>query len=372
MPSTTSQLVATARARSTRAMTEPEAKAWLAQQGVPMPESRLARSADEATQLAQRLGFPVVLKIVSADVLHKSDAGGVRVGLASADEVRGAYAEVLAAVHRRLPSARIEGLLVERMAPRGHEFIVGVQRDPVFGPTLLVGAGGILVELVRDVSLRVLPIREHDAHEMLAELRASKLLDGFRGVPPGDRAALVRLLLAIGGPDGLVARAGADLAEMDLNPVLVHPEGLSIVDARVIVTPEPQPVETPAGLPNGAAAEAVRAKFQPVFYPRGVVIVGASTDETKMGSRAVRNVVEYGFKGPVYPINPRAKEVYGARAYPSISAIPGQADRAVVAIPAEAVPGALVELAGKGVKVAQVLTAGYSEAGPEGREMERD
>ncbi|MBI4504315.1 MAG: acetate--CoA ligase family protein, partial [Chloroflexi bacterium] len=133
-------------------MTEPEAKAWLAQQGVPMPESRLARSADEATQLAQRLGFPVVLKIVSADVLHKSDAGGVRVGLASADEVRGAYAEVLAAVQRHLPSARIDGLLVERMAPCGHEFIVGVQRDPVFGPTLLVGAGGILVELLRDVS----------------------------------------------------------------------------------------------------------------------------------------------------------------------------------------------------------------------------
>lgn len=371
MPSTTSTLIAAARRRPTRAMTEPEAKAWLAAHGLPLPEGRVVHSAEEAAQVAQALGFPVVLKVVSPDVLHKSDAGGVRVGLPSADAVRSAFAEVVAAVQRAVPTAQIDGLLVERMAPRGHEFIVGLQRDPVFGLTLLVGAGGLLVELLRDVSLRVVPISERDAQEMLAELRSSKLLDGFRGVPPGDRAALVRLLLAIGGPDGLAARAGGDLAEMDLNPVLVHAEGLSIVDARVIVTPAPQPLETPAGLPTGAAAAAVRAKFQPVFYPRAVVIVGASTDETKMGSRAVRNIVEYGFKGPVYPINPRAKEIYGVQAYPSIGAIPGPADRAVIAIPAEAVPAALVELAGKGVKVAQVLTAGYGEAGPEGRAMER-
>lgn len=372
MTATAVELVRAARERPTRAMTEPEANAWLAQNGISVPDGRVVRSAEEAAAVARDLGFPVVLKVISPDLLHKSDAGGVRVGLASAEEVRRAYDDIVGAVQRAKPGARIDGLFVQRMAARGQEFIVGVQRDSAFGPVLLVGAGGVLVELLHDVSLRVPPITERDAREMLAELRSARLLEGFRGVPPCDREALVSLLMAIGGSEGLVARAGADVAEMDLNPVLVHAKGLSIVDARVIVTAEPRPMATPRGLPSGVAAQEVEAKFQPVFFPQGIVIVGASTDETKMGSRAVRNIVEFGYQGSVYPINPRAKEIYGAPAYPSVGSIPGRADRAVIAVPAESVGDVIADCATVGVKVAQVFTAGFSEAGAAGRRMEEE
>ncbi len=205
--------------------------------GVPVPGYGLARSEDEAVELAEKIGYPVVLKIVSPDIVHKSDVGGVVVGVETPEAVRKAYREIMENVKKHAPNARITGILVQKMAPKGAvEVIVGGLRDPVFGPTVMFGLGGIFVEVFRDVSFRIAPFTERDAEEMINEIKASKILKGYRNTPPRDIKSLVKIIMAV----QKLMTENPEVRELDLNPVLSYPDKALAVDARVIVGREGQ------------------------------------------------------------------------------------------------------------------------------------
>jgi acyl-CoA synthetase (NDP forming) len=214
-------------------LTEVASKTLLAGYGVPRPPEALATSADAAAAAAARIGGPVALKVQSADIVHKTEAGALALGVIGERAVREAYARVLKNAAAAHPRAAIEGVLVQRMAPAGHEIILGVSRDQNFGPLLMVGLGGIHVEILRDVAFAPVPIGVEAAQDLLGELKAAALFDGARGGPPADRAALAELIAAL---SRFAADHADQIAEIDLNPVIVHPEGqgLSIVDALIV------------------------------------------------------------------------------------------------------------------------------------------
>lgn len=207
-----------------------QAFARIAEQGLPCTEFALAESLSNAVEIAQKQGFPVVLKVSSADVLHKSDIGGVQLNLNSAEAVEKAYNDLLSAVKSSNPQARIDGVLVSQMAPPGLEVIVGMNRDPQFGPIILFGLGGIMVEIFQDVSLRLLPFSRNDALDMIREIKGYELISGYRGQPPIDEQALADCLLSV----AQMAEKHSEIVEIDLNPVMAYPDGILVVDARII------------------------------------------------------------------------------------------------------------------------------------------
>ncbi len=210
---------------------EHEAKSFIAEYGIAVTQIRLAKSEDEAVRFAQQIGFPVVLKIVSPQVIHKSDVGGVKVNLKDEEELRRAYREIMSNVRSKVPNANIEGILVQEFAPQGVELIIGLIRDPQFGPTVMFGLGGVFVEVFKDVSFRVAPLSEQDAETMIREVKAYKLLTGFRGMEPVDVDAIKDALIKV----GRIGVENEEIAEMDLNPVIAYPKGIKVVDARIIL-----------------------------------------------------------------------------------------------------------------------------------------
>lgn len=228
----TASLIAGARAAGRTLLNEVEAKRLLAEAGIPVTEAHLARTREEAERLAEAIGYPVVLKIVSDDIPHKSDMGGVQLNLRDREAVGAAYDRILQNVRTRRPDARIEGVSVQRQAPPGVEVIVGLTTDPQFGPVVMFGLGGVLVEVLQDVAFRVVPLTARDAREMIREVKGFALLQGYRGAPPADLAALESLLLKVSE----LAQRHPEIAELDLNPVFAYPNGAVAVDARVVLT----------------------------------------------------------------------------------------------------------------------------------------
>lgn len=212
-------------------LTEIESKELVKQAGIAVNETFLAASAAEAASFARRLGFPVVLKIASLGIVHKSDAGGVRLGLNNLREVAAAYREIMAAVRSKCPSAAIQGVSVQKMAPPGLEVIIGMYRDAQFGPVVMFGLGGIMVEVLKDVSLRVVPLYRRDAAEMVREIKGYPLLCGYRGQEPVDIRSLEDMLLGVSR--FIMKHPG--IRELDLNPVLAYCDGALAVDARVVL-----------------------------------------------------------------------------------------------------------------------------------------
>lgn len=227
-------LISEARARQRSALDELTGKKLLAAYGIAVPKSIVVAGAGEVGRAFGVLKPPVVVKIVSPDILHKSDAGGVRVNVKSAAEAE----EVIAAMMKApaVANARVDGFLIEEMAPAGQEIVVGGLRDPQFGPLVMVGLGGVFVEVLADVSFRICPINRLDAQEMLTELKGAAILDGVRGGKPVSRDAIVDVLMKVGGDGGLLMQHSADIQEADLNPVIVSDTGAVAVDARFILT----------------------------------------------------------------------------------------------------------------------------------------
>ncbi|HEV8574622.1 MAG TPA: acetate--CoA ligase family protein [Dehalococcoidia bacterium] len=212
-------------------LTEIEAKQVLHEAGIPVALAVLARDAKEAVKAAEKTGFPVVLKVVSADVVHKSDVGGVRLGLESKEDVEEAFEEIMEAVKAAQPQARMEGVAVQKMAPAGTEVIVGMSKDPQFGPVMMFGLGGILVEVLKDVAFRIVPLEPKDARQMVREIKGFPVLEGVRGQPPADLAALEDLIIKVSA----FVEAHPEIEEMDLNPVFAYADGALAVDARIVV-----------------------------------------------------------------------------------------------------------------------------------------
>jgi acyl-CoA synthetase (NDP forming) len=225
------RIIATARAEGRRFLLEPEAKKLLELHDAPVSHDQVAQNADDAVRIAESIDGAVVLKVVSPQILHKSDAGGVRIGLHGQEQVRRAYDEILANARRFDPEADVRGVLVSPMAPSGVEVIIGTKYDDQFGPVIMYGLGGIMVEILKDVSFRVLPLSPPSARKMIEETKSFPILDGVRGTPPSDKKAIQKLLLLCSE----VVESYPEIAEMDLNPVIVHNTGLSVVDARIIL-----------------------------------------------------------------------------------------------------------------------------------------
>ena len=230
-------LIRDARTAQRRVLGEIESKRVVEAAGIPVVPTRLARSADGARFIAHELGFPAVLKLVSPDVIHKSDVRGVKLGLADEDAVAGAFEEMRQAAEGAASPAHFEGVAVQPMAPAGLELLLGAFRDAQFGPVISFGLGGILVEVYEDVALRVAPLRPVDAAEMVGEIRATRLLAGFRGRPAVHRAAIEHALLQLSE----LMLSNPDVAELDLNPVIAYSERIVAVDARVVLTAAPEP-----------------------------------------------------------------------------------------------------------------------------------
>jgi len=220
-----------ARKEGRKYLLEPEAKTICMEYGIPVTRFKVAENETEAAQFAREIGFPIVLKIVSPDVIHKFDVGGVVLNLNSETEVRTAYNRILENVKKHKPNARILGLLVQEMAPQSTEVIVGATKDPQFGPALMFGLGGIFVEVLKDVTFRIAPISESDAKEMINEVKAYPILKGYRGQPPADVEAIVKILLNT----SRLVMEHQEIKELDLNPIMVYEKGAKTVDARIII-----------------------------------------------------------------------------------------------------------------------------------------
>ncbi|WP_081853088.1 acetate--CoA ligase family protein [Bosea sp. 117] len=345
-------LFAQARAEGRSSLDEAAGKALLADFGIRVPRSRVARTAEEAGRIADELTGPFVVKVVSPDILHKSDAGGVALRLADGPAVKAAVEAM--AVKPKIAGALVEGWLVEEMAPAGREMVIGGYRDPQFGPMLMVGLGGIFVEVLHDVAFRICPIDAAQAEAMLGELKGRALLRGARGEAAVDEAALIDVMLRIGGPDGLLMRHADEIAELDLNPVIVSANGAVAVDARVILAPDS------AGEVGKAQSASPLDTFRPLFEPKTVAVLGASTKDVAIANTFVRRMKAFGYSGALYPIHPNATEIEGLKAYPSLAHTPEPVDYAYIAVGAERIPGILAGANGR-CAIAQVISSGFGE-----------
>jgi acyl-CoA synthetase (NDP forming) len=349
-------VVAAAVAEGLRALDEQQAKRLLAQYGIPVPEGGLASDADEALALARGLGGPVALKAVGSHIGHKTDRGLVALNLHGDDAVRTAARDLLA-------RAGAEGvrLLVERMVAGQREFMLGMKRDPLFGPVILFGIGGIFAEAHKDIAFGVTPLEERDIDGMLSGIRASALLDGFRGMAPVDLEALAHAIRAL-------ERIAADhpaVIEIDVNPLII--EGATPVAADALVVLDP-PAEDHPPIHRAYATP----DLSPLLAPAAVAVIGASNDLRKWGGSLMRNLIEGGFAGPVYPVNGRGGTVQGLSAFASVAELPEAPDLALVAVKAPQVNAALEECGQRGVRAALVVAAGFSEAGEEGAALEAE
>lgn len=229
--SKTSKIISQAYGESRKALLENEAKTICTEYNIPVTEFILAKTRKESVEAALQIGFPVVLKIVSPDIIHKSDSGGVILNLNSLKNVEKAFNEIMVNVKDYNSQAKIIGVLVQEMAPTSTEVIVGAIKDPQFGQTLMFGLGGIFVEILQDVTFRVAPICIEDAFEMISEIKAYPLLKGYRNIPPADLDALAKLLVNA----SRLIMEHKEIKELDLNPVIVYETGLKVVDARIIL-----------------------------------------------------------------------------------------------------------------------------------------
>ncbi|MEZ5845038.1 MAG: acetate--CoA ligase family protein [Hyphomicrobiaceae bacterium] len=361
----TRALLADAAARGDTALDEATAKALLAEWGIGVPKGRVLAGADEAAngRLAD-LRPPYAAKLIAGESVHKSDIGAVRLMLDGGAAVAAAIRDI----ERRAAAAGIapRGFLVEEMAAKGVEVVVGAVHDARFGPCVMVGLGGIMVEVVGDVAFRVAPITADDARAMLDELAGTRLLDGHRGAPAADRERLVEILLAIGGSAGLLMAAGHLIDEIDLNPVLSGPQGTAAVDARIVLAKVARPPLAPA--PPPLDLPATWQRFRPLFEPETIAVVGASATSTTFGNEVIRHSRALGYRGRIVPIHPKAAEIEGLAARPSLADLETPADFAYVAVGAEQAIATL-EAGRDKARFALVMASGFGEV-EAGRETE--
>jgi acetyl coenzyme A synthetase (ADP forming)-like protein len=334
-------------------LTAPEGKRVCDAYGIAVPREGLAGSATEAAGLAQGMGFPVVMKIVSPDILHKTEAGGVIVGVASAAEAEAAYATILAHAKQHKPEAAILGVQIQQMLTGGQEVIIGAVTDPSFGKLVAFGLGGVLVEVLKDVTFRLAPASIEDALSMLDGIQAAEILKGVRGADPVDRDALAHLIVSV----SVLVSDFPEIVELDLNPVFATKSGAVAADVRIVLDWQPAP---PRYRPS---RDEIVHQMNRIMKPDAVAVIGASAEDGKIGNSVMKNLINGGYRGKIYPIHPKASEIMGLPAYPSVKDVPGGIDVAVFAIPAKFVAQALIECGEKRIPGAVLIPSGFAETG---------
>jgi acetyl coenzyme A synthetase (ADP forming)-like protein len=347
------QLLDAVRASGRTSLTAPEGKQVCDAYGISVPGEGVAKSATEAGKLAAGMGFPVVMKIVSPDILHKTEAGGVIVGVKSADEATKAYDTILANAKKYKADAKIEGVQVQQMIKGGQEVIVGAVSDGSFGKLVAFGLGGVLVEVLKDITFRLAPASKEDALSMLDGIQAAEMLKGVRGGEAVNRDALAALIV---GVSELVSDF-PEISEMDLNPVFASAQGAVAADVRIVVDFAQKPARY-----RPAEADVVTSMNR-IMKPKAVAVIGASDEAGKIGNSVMKNLINGGYKGQIYPIHPKAAEIMGHKAYKSVKDVPGEIDTAVFAIPAKLVAGALTECGEKKIAGAILIPSGFAETG---------
>ncbi|EWY39130.1 CoA-binding protein [Skermanella stibiiresistens SB22] len=347
------RLLAKAKAEGRDSLTAPEAKELCDVYGIPVPQEGLAKTADDAVKLAEGMGFPVVLKIVSPQILHKTEAGGVLVGVKSADEARAGFQKIIDNAKAYDAKADIHGIQVQQMLKGGQEVIVGAVTDPSFGKLVAFGLGGILVEVLKDITFRLAPVSREEALSMLDGIQAAEMLKGVRGSEPVDREALATILVNV---SRLVDEV-PEIVELDLNPVFARADGATAADVRVVLDFN---AKVQRYRPN---EEEILEKMNRIMKPKAVAVIGASIEDGKIGNSVMKNLINGGYKGDIYPVHPKLQEVLGYKAYKSVKDIPGDVDIAVFAIPAKFVAQALTEVGEKGIAGAILIPSGFAETG---------
>ncbi len=337
-----------------KVITEELAKQVLTEYGVRVPKYALAKSADEAGMQAQAMGYPLVAKIVSPQILHKTDVKGVKVGLQNEAAVKETFNDM----HGRLSKQySVKGVLLEKMAaPGGIELIVGLQNDPQFGPVIMAGIGGIYTEIFKDVSFRVLPITKEDAASMIEDLKGNKILKGFRGMAPVNLDMLAEALVSIG-------RLGTEMApyyeSIDFNPVIFYENDYVVVDAKILLREKPDMEIISKAQPD--------SEYMDLFFnAKSIALIGASPEAGKVGNSVLESMVKHDYKGKVYPVNAKGyPEIMGITAYKSLEDIPDKVELVVVTVDLKFVPELLKSAAKKGIHNFVVISGGGKELGCE-------
>jgi acyl-CoA synthetase (NDP forming) len=346
-------------------LSEIESKQILDAIGIPVVSAHLARSAEEAVELAARVGFPAALKVLSPQAVHKSDVGGVELGLGSPAEVGAAFERIRQNLAARLPGARFDGVAVQAMAPRGLELIVGVTRDDRFGALVMVGLGGTLVEVFKDMAVRIAPVTATGARAMLGELRGAALLHGARGAAPADLDAIAGLVANISE----FAGTHAEVREIDLNPVAAWSKGLRVLDARILLDPSAAQ-SAPAADPHHARRIENLAR---AFDARAVAVIGDKRMGGYLWLRAMSRFAHRLYSVQIDPNEIPGIEAMGVTNCRSLAEVPEPIDYAISAVPRQIAPRILKDCATAGVKGVGFFTSGFSETGEElGVKLERE
>jgi len=344
-----------------KVITEELSKSILKSYGVKVPPFALVTSAEDAAKQAKKIGFPLVMKVVSPQILHKTDVGGVKVGLENINDVKKTFNDMYGRLSKK-KGVEVKGILLEKMVPKGVELIVGLQNDSQFGPVIMVGLGGIMTEVMKDVAFRMLPITTLDAKSMINELKGSKLLKGFRGSAPIDLNMVANMLVRIG-------KLGVENADhfnsIDFNPVIVYPKSHFVVDAKIILNDKVKKNSISTAKPNITSMESF-------FTPKSVALVGASATPGKIGNSVLDALGKQDYKGKVYPINPKQKSILGIKCYPSLDAIKAKIDLVVVCIDLAACGSIMKTCAKKGIHNVVIVSGGGKELGGNRAAMEAE
>jgi len=350
------EIISRAHSEERTYLMEHECKEILKKEGIPTTGTEAAQSAAEAVEISNKIGYPVVLKVLSPEVIHKSDLGGVKINLKNAAEVEDAFSEIIKA----FPNIKIAGVAVQKMYTPGLEAIIGVSRDPAFGPVLMFGLGGVFVEVLKDVSFRVLPVTEADLEEMIKEIKGYELLRGYRGTSV-DISALKELLSRV---SNLVMKY-PQIRELDLNPVFLYPEGNITIDARIFL-------EKPETEKPQVSQDKDNSNLRKLFYPESLAVLGASNKPGKLGWNVFNNLLYHRFAGRLYPVNVKAETVQGIPAFSKVGDIEEPVDSAIILVPAALTLQAFEECCQKGIKNIVIESAGFAETGESGQVIEKN
>ncbi|MDC0142415.1 acetate--CoA ligase family protein [Candidatus Nitrosopelagicus sp.] len=343
-------------------ITEEISKLILKKYSIKVPKFALVKSADEAVKQASKLGFPLVMKVVSPQILHKTDVGGVKVGINSVADVKKTFNDM----HKRLSKKKdieVKGILLEKMIPKeGVELIIGIQNDPQFGPMIMVGIGGIMTEIFKDISFRMLPITISDAKSMINDLKGVRLLKQFRNKPSVNINMLCKLLVQIG-------KIGIDNADyinsIDFNPVIVYPKSYFILDGKIILNKKLKKNTI-------SKAKPVINSMKKFFIPKSVALIGASSTPGKIGNSVLDTLSKQGYKGKIYPINPKQKKVFGIKCYPSLESIKKKIELVIVCVDLTTCVPIMKTCAKKGIHNVIIISGNGKEIGGERAAIEAE
>src|SRR5919202_444654 len=343
-----------------KVITEESAKEILKNYGIKVPPYSIATDADDAVTKAKQIGFPLVAKIVSAEILHKTDVKGVRVGINSEQEIRQTFEDMYGRLSRQFD---VKGVLIEKMMPAGAaELIIGLQNDAQFGPIIMLGLGGIYTEIFRDVSFRVLPITKKDAEELIENLKGKQILKGFRGSEPVNIDVISDALVKIG-------KLGIDMASyyesIDFNPIIVYHNDYCVVDAKIILREK----ANPEAISNAAPDSSYLDLF---FNAKSIALIGASPEPGKIGNSVFESLVKHEYKGKVFPVNAKGySEILGVKAFRTLDDINEQIDVVVVTVDLRFVPDLLKSCGRKGIHNMVIISGGGKELGGERAAIEQ-